>query len=86
MNPPNEITTEYAESLVSLLSMMGDLDREALAFLVGHMASRNIDGMPGSMSVALDYPAFERAFLRFVAEVDMAELLSPRGQDRASAH
>jgi hypothetical protein len=43
MNPPNEITPEYAESLVSLLSMMGDLDREALAFLVGHMASRNID-------------------------------------------
>jgi len=43
MNPPNEITPEYAESLVSLLSMMGDLDREALAFLVGHMASKNID-------------------------------------------
>ena len=43
MNPPNEITPEYAENLISLLSMMGDLDREALGFLVGHMASKNID-------------------------------------------
>jgi hypothetical protein len=43
MNPPEEITPEQAESLVTLLSMMSDLDREALGFLVGHMAARNID-------------------------------------------
>ncbi len=43
MNPPKEITPEQAEHLVTLLSMMSDLDREALGFLVGHMASRNID-------------------------------------------
>jgi hypothetical protein len=43
MNPPKEISPEYAENLVSLLCMMGDLDREALAFLVGHMASKNTD-------------------------------------------
>ena len=43
MNPPKEISPEYAESLVRLLSMMGDLDRESLGFLVGHMASKNID-------------------------------------------
>jgi hypothetical protein len=43
MNPPKEISPEYAESLLSLLSMMGDLDREALGFLVGHMASKNLD-------------------------------------------
>ena len=43
MNPPEEITPEYAERLVALLGMMGDLGRESLAFLVGHMASKNID-------------------------------------------
>jgi len=43
MNPPEEITPEYAERVVTLLGMMGDLDREALGFLVGHMASKNID-------------------------------------------
>jgi hypothetical protein len=43
MNPPEEMTPEQAERLVTLLSMMGDLDREALGFLVGHMASRNVD-------------------------------------------
>jgi hypothetical protein len=43
MNLPEEITPEYAERLVALLAMMGDLDRDALGFLVGHMASRNID-------------------------------------------
>ncbi len=43
MNPPKEITPEQAEHLVTLLGMMSDLDREALGFLVGHMASRNID-------------------------------------------
>jgi hypothetical protein len=43
MNPPEEITPEHAERLVTLLGMMGDLGREALGFLVGHMASRNID-------------------------------------------
>lgn len=43
MNAPEEITPEYAERLVALLGMMGDLSREGLAFLVGHMASRDID-------------------------------------------
>lgn len=43
MNPPDEITPEYAERLVGLLGMMGDLGREALGFLVGHMASKDID-------------------------------------------
>lgn len=43
MNPPEEITPEYAERVVTLLGMMGDLGREALGFLVGHMASKNID-------------------------------------------
>jgi hypothetical protein len=43
MNPPEEISPEYAERLVSLLSMMGDLGRDSLGFLVGHMASKNID-------------------------------------------
>jgi len=43
MNPPQEITPEHAERLVALLGMMGDLNRESLAFLVGHMASKNID-------------------------------------------
>ena len=43
MNPPEEITREHAERLVALLGMMGDLGRDGLAFLVGHMAARNID-------------------------------------------
>jgi hypothetical protein len=43
MNRPEEITPEQAERLVALLGMMGDLDRDGLAFLVGHMASKNID-------------------------------------------
>lgn len=43
MNPPEEITPEHAKRLVALLGMMGDLDRGRLAFLVGHMASKNID-------------------------------------------
>jgi hypothetical protein len=43
MNPPMEISPEQAGRLVALLSMMGDLDRDGLAFLVGHMASKNID-------------------------------------------
>jgi hypothetical protein len=43
MNPPEELTPQRAERLVSLLCMMGDLDREGLAFLVGHMASKDID-------------------------------------------
>ena len=43
MNHPEEITPEHAERLVALLGMMGDLGRESLAFLVGHMASKNID-------------------------------------------
>jgi hypothetical protein len=43
MNSPEEITQEHAERLVALLGMMSDLDRDGLAFLVGHMASKNID-------------------------------------------
>jgi hypothetical protein len=43
MNTPQEISPEYAKRLVSLLTMIGDVDREGMAFLVGHMASRNID-------------------------------------------
>lgn len=43
MNLPEEITPEYAERLIALLSMLGDLDRDGLGFLIGHMASRNID-------------------------------------------
>ena len=43
MNPPEAITPEHAQRLVALLGMMGDLDRDGLAFLVGHMASKNID-------------------------------------------
>jgi hypothetical protein len=43
MNHPEELTPQYAERLVALLSMMGDLGRESLAFLVGHMASKDID-------------------------------------------
>lgn len=43
MNHPKEISPEYAEKLVGLLSMMGDLDRDRLGFLVGHMASKNLD-------------------------------------------
>ena len=43
MNPSEEITPEHAERLVALFCMMGDLSREALGFLIGHMASKNID-------------------------------------------
>jgi hypothetical protein len=43
MNPPEEITPQYAERLVALLGMMGDLGRDGLAFLVGHMAAKDID-------------------------------------------
>jgi hypothetical protein len=43
MNTPDDITQEYAERLVTLLGMVGDLGREGLGFLVGHMASRNLD-------------------------------------------
>jgi len=43
MNPPEELTPQYVERLVALLGMMGDLDRDGLGFLVGHMASKNID-------------------------------------------
>ncbi len=43
MNPPKEITPEHAARLVGLLGMMSDLGREGLAFMVGHMASKNID-------------------------------------------
>lgn len=43
MNAPQEITPEYAERLVTLCTMISDVDREGMAFLVGHMASRNVD-------------------------------------------
>ena len=43
MNHPEEITPQHAERLITLLGMMGDLGREGLAFLVGHMASKDID-------------------------------------------
>ena len=43
MNPPEEITPEHAERLVTLLGMLSDLNREGLGFLVGHMASRDMD-------------------------------------------
>ena len=43
MHDPEEITPEYASRLVTLLGMMGDLSRDGLGFLVGHMASKNID-------------------------------------------
>jgi hypothetical protein len=43
MNHPKEISPEHAERLVTLLGMLGDLDRQGFAFLVGHMAARNID-------------------------------------------
>jgi hypothetical protein len=43
MNHPEEISPQYAERLVALLGMMGDLSRDSLAFLVGHMASKDTD-------------------------------------------
>jgi hypothetical protein len=43
MNPSDEITPQHAERLVTLLSMMSDLGRDGLAFVVGHMASRDPD-------------------------------------------
>ena len=43
MNHPEEITPQQAERLIALLGMMSDLGLEGLAFLVGHMASKNID-------------------------------------------
>jgi hypothetical protein len=43
MNPPEGITPQHADRLVALLDMMGELNREGLAFLVGYTASRNID-------------------------------------------
>ncbi|HEX4089722.1 MAG TPA: hypothetical protein VHZ33_13485 [Trebonia sp.] len=43
MNHPQEITPEYAERLVTLCTMISEVDREGMAFLVGHMASRDLD-------------------------------------------
>lgn len=43
MNPPEEISPQYADRLVTLLGMMGELGRDGLAFLVGHMAAKNVD-------------------------------------------
>jgi hypothetical protein len=42
MNHHKQISPEPAESLVNLLSAMRDLDRDALGFLVGHMAAKNV--------------------------------------------
>jgi hypothetical protein len=43
MNAPEEITPEYAERLLGVLGMMTELDRDRLAFLVGHMAAKDLD-------------------------------------------
>lgn len=43
MNHPEEISPQHAERVVALLSMMSDLGRDGLAFLVGHMAVKNVD-------------------------------------------
>jgi hypothetical protein len=43
MNPSDEITPQHAERLVTLLGMISDLGRDGLAFVVGHMASRDTD-------------------------------------------
>jgi hypothetical protein len=43
MNHPEEITPQHAERLITLLGMISDLGREGLAFLVGHMAAKDID-------------------------------------------
>ena len=43
MNHPEEITPEYAQRLVTLCTMISDVDHEGMAFLVGHMASKNVD-------------------------------------------
>ena len=43
MNPPEEISPQYADRLVTLLGIMGELGRDGLAFLVGHMAAKNVD-------------------------------------------
>jgi hypothetical protein len=43
MNPSDEITPQHAERLVTLLGMISDLGRDGMAFVVGHMASRDTD-------------------------------------------
>lgn len=43
MNHPEDITPEHAEQLLALVGMMSDLGRQSLGFLVGYMASKNID-------------------------------------------
>jgi hypothetical protein len=43
MNHPEEIAPQHAERLITLLGMMSDLGREGLGFLVGHMASKDIE-------------------------------------------
>ena len=43
MNHPEGISPQHAERLITLLGMMGDLGRDGLAFLVGHMAAKNVD-------------------------------------------
>jgi DNA invertase Pin-like site-specific DNA recombinase len=37
-----------------------------------------VDGIPGCMSLAIDYEVFERAFFGFVKEVDVVALFTPR--------
>jgi hypothetical protein len=43
MNRPEEVTPEYAQQLLGVVSMMNDLGRQSLGFLVGYMASKDID-------------------------------------------
>jgi hypothetical protein len=43
MNHSENLTPEHAEQLLALVGMMNDLGRQSLGFLVGYMASQNID-------------------------------------------
>lgn len=43
MNHPEEVTPEYAQQLLAMVGMMNDLGRQSLGFLVGYMASKDID-------------------------------------------
>jgi hypothetical protein len=40
---PGEMDLEQAQRLVTLLTMISDLDRTGMGFIVGHVASRNLD-------------------------------------------
>jgi len=43
MNDHEEITPQHAEQLLAVVGMMNDLGRDSLGFLVGYMASKDID-------------------------------------------